>query len=127
MVSEYKLEPAQARYIEGDGTHAWVVPGGNGICLALPTAASITTGCGSLADASTEGLLVVERPSSGLVIYGLVPNGASVTVTNQDGSSAGVPVAGNFFAYGDPSAESVSVAKADGSQVSTMTVAKGRE
>jgi hypothetical protein len=125
LVAEYELEPAQARYIEINATtHAWVIPGRSGLCLAIPAfhGASIDVGCDSLARVNSGDFVMVRRPSSGPVIYGLVPNGASVTVTNQDSSSTGVPVTNNVFIYGDATAQSVSVQLGDGS-VNTTTLA----
>jgi hypothetical protein len=125
LVAEYGLEPAQARYIEiNASTHAWVIPGRSGLCLAIPAfhGASIDVGCGSLAKINAGGLVMVRRPASGPVIYGLVPNGASVTVTNQDSSSTSIPVSNNVFMYGDTTAQSVSVQADDGS-VNTTALA----
>jgi hypothetical protein len=125
LVAEYELEPAQARYIEINATtHAWVIPGRRGLCLAIPAfdGASTDVGCGSLASVTAGGLLVVQRPSSGPVIYGLVPNGASVTVANQDSSSTSVPISNNAFVYHDTTARSVSIQLGDGS-TSTTTLA----
>lgn len=126
LVSEYELEPAQVRYIDVEGTHAWVIPGSRGICLGIPSSDgySISTTCGSLADAGTSGLLMVMRGSAGAVVYGLVPDGDSVAVANQDGSSVGLPIASNFFAYSSPAARSVSVRKADGSTLEVMAVGR---
>jgi hypothetical protein len=124
MVAEYRLEPAQARYLDVGGTHAWVVPGGSGICLVIPTpdGSAIASGCGSATDVSRTGILQVQRSSSGAVVYGLVPNGDSVTVTNQDGSHSDVAVAGNFFKYGGPHAQSIAIHGSDGGIAQTMTV-----
>jgi len=126
MVSEYELEPAQARYLDAGGTHAWVVPGSNGLCLAVPASDgnSIAIGCGPLADTSHGGILMVQRPSSGPVVYGLVPNGDSVTVTNQDGSHSNVPVASNFFTCSGSSAQSVAIHGIYGRVAQTVTLGK---
>jgi hypothetical protein len=125
MVSEYKIEPDNARSLDVNGTRAWVVPGANGICLATPTpdGSAIAIGCGSLTDAS-DGILQVHRPSSGPVVYGLVPNGDSVSVTNQDGSHSNVPVVSNFITYSGPSAQSVAIHGPGGSVVEAVTIAK---
>lgn len=126
MVAGYRLEPAQARYLGVGGTQAWVVPGANGICLVIPTpdGSAIATGCGLATEVNRTGILQVQRPSSGPVVYGLVPNGDSVTVTNQDGSHSNVPVASSFFKYSGPAAQSVSIHSAAGTVVQAATLAK---
>lgn len=128
MVSEYEIEPANARYVEDNGTAAWIVPGAKGLCLTVPAADgnSISTGCGSLATATT-GILQVHRPSSSsapVVVDGLVPNGDSVSVTNQDGSHSSISVPGNFFTYSSSSAQAVAIDTPGGSAVETVTLAK---
>jgi hypothetical protein len=115
--SEYELEPARAAYVALNSTdHGWVVPGRGGICLVLPSPSNrlyIGTTCASTANADAGGLVTVERPTSGPpVAYGLVPDGASVTAIDNDGSSTAVPVTGNLFMYGGQ-AQSVSVHIAD--------------
>jgi hypothetical protein len=112
-ISEYELEPARAAYVALISTdHGWVVPGRSGICLVLPSPSNrlyIGWTCVSTANADAGGLITVERPTSGPpVAYGLVPNGASVTATNKDGSSTTVPITSNLFMYGGQ-AQSVSV------------------
>jgi hypothetical protein len=124
MVSEYEIEPANARAVDVNGTQAWVIPGANGICLAVPTpeGAAIAIGCGSLAEAG-KGILQVHGSSSGsAVVYGLVPNGDSVSVTNRDGSHSNVPVSSNFFKYSGSSAQSVSIDSATGAAVETASL-----
>jgi type II secretory pathway pseudopilin PulG len=116
--SEYGLEPARAAYVAVTPTdHGWVVPGRNGICLVLPSPSNqiyIGTTCASTTDADAGGLFTVERPSSGPpVAYGLVPNGASVTAINKDGSSTSVPITSNLFMYGGQTVRSVSIHIAD--------------
>ncbi len=122
LVSELELEPAHASYIEINATtHGWVIPGRSGMCLAVSMSVSIVRDCGPLASADAGGLVMVRRSSSGPIIYGLVPDGASVTVTNGDGSSSSVPVTSNVFMYADPTAQSVSV-QAVGGSVKTTAV-----
>jgi hypothetical protein len=117
-ISEYELEPARAAYVTLTSTdHGWVVPGRSGICLVLPSPSNpiyIGTTCASTTDADAGGLFTVERPTSGSpVAYGLVPDGASVTATDRNGSSTTVPVTSNLFMYGGQ-AQSVSVHVAGG-------------
>jgi hypothetical protein len=120
LVSELELEPARASYVEIDATtHGWVIPGRKRICLAVATRISIVSGCGSLASADAGGLVMVQRPSTGPIIYGVVPDGATVTVTDTDGSSNSVRVTSNVFRYAEPTAKSVSVRAGGGSAVTT--------
>jgi hypothetical protein len=115
LVSELELEPARAVYVQIDSsTHGWVIPGRRGICLAVATSISIVRDCGTLASADTGGLIMTRQTGSGPLIYGLVPDGASVTVNNGDGSTRSITVASNVFEYGDPMAQSVSVQPAGG-------------
>jgi hypothetical protein len=121
LVSELELEPTRASYVEiNAAAHAWVIPGQRGICLAVHNGIAIVTVCGTLASADAGGLVIVKRPSSGPIIYGLVPDGASVTVTNRDGSSGCVPVTDNVFMYAGPTVQSVSVQTTG--RVSTIAV-----
>ena len=113
-VSEYGLEPARATYVALTSTaHGWVVPGRSGICLVLPSPSNpiyIGTTCASTTSADAGGLIAVERPTSGPpVAYGLVPNGASVTATDVDGSSTTVPITSGLFLYGGQTVRSVTV------------------
>jgi len=124
-VAEYQLEPAQARYLSVDGAHAWVTPGRKGLCLTVlaPDGRTDTSTCGSSSQAASKGDLLVSRESSGPVVYGLVPDGDSVTVTNQDGSHGNVPVTSNFFKYsGSASTQSISVHSAGGTAVETTNL-----
>lgn len=117
-MAEYELDPARAVYVALTSTdHGWVVPGRSGICLVLPSPSNhlyIGTTCTSVTAADAGGLSTVERPTSGpAVAYGLVPNGASVTATNEAGSSTTVPITSNLFMYGGQTVRSVSVQVAD--------------
>jgi hypothetical protein len=112
LAAEYEIEPAGAAYVEINATtHAWVIPGRKGMCLVVPVwkGLSIDTSCGSTANAAGGSLVMILQPSSGPVVYGLVPDGASVTVTNNDGTSKNVPVAHNVFLYAGLSARAVTV------------------
>jgi hypothetical protein len=129
LVSEYELEPAEAAYVEiSVTTHAWVIPGRKGMCLAVPVfkGLSIATTCGSSASAEEGGLVMVRRPSSGPVVYGLAPDDASVTVTNEDGTSTDVPVTHNVFMYADPTAGAVTVHPRGGGEATTPIKPEGQ-
>lgn len=119
--SELGLEPTRATYVQfNSATHGWVVPGQSGMCLLVSKGIAILSDCGSLANVDAGSLVMVRESSSGPVIYGLVPDGASVTVANAGGSSSSVPVTSNVFMYADPAAQSVSVRA--GASVTTTAV-----
>lgn len=124
-VAGYELEPAQARSLNVDDTQAWVIPGREGLCVTIVHSGAQgapgmnTTVCGSASLTANKGDLIVSRESSGVVVYGLVPNGDSVIVTNQDGSQSDIAVTSNFFKYSGSSAQSVSVRNANGTPVET--------
>jgi hypothetical protein len=120
LVSEFELEPTNAVPVEIGTTQAWVIPGRSGICLAVSGALVVTEDCGPLASANARGLVMVVWPQSGpAIIYGLVPDGASVAVTNTDGSTSNVPVTSNVFMHADSSAQSVSVQPVGGPAMTT--------
>jgi hypothetical protein len=126
-MSEYELEPARAAYVALTSVaHGWVVPGRSGICLVVPSPSNriyIGTTCASTTDAEAGGLYSVERPTSGPpVAYGLVPNGASVTAINKDGSTTTVPITSNLFMYGGQAVRSVSI-RVSGEATKTIELA----
>jgi hypothetical protein len=103
------LEPGQARYVEVPGlAAAWLVPGSDGACFVWlsptggtgPAASRLMTrsGCDSVSQADSQGLVSVEGTSAGEMLVGLVPDGMSVSITKADGASERVPVADNAFA-----------------------------
>jgi len=129
LASEYEIEPAGAAYVEINATtHAWVIPGRKGMCLVVPVwkGLSIDTSCGSTANAAGGSLVMILRPSSGPVVYGLAPDGASVTATNNDGTSKNVPVAHNVFMYAGPSAKAVTVHPQGGEEMTTPIKPEGQ-
>jgi hypothetical protein len=110
LVSEFELEPANAASVQVNSTHVWVIPGRRGMCLAVPEVLVIAEVCGTITNADAGGLIMEQWPKSGpAVVYGLVPDGAAVIVTDVDGSRNIVPVTSNVFSYPDSAAQSVSV------------------
>jgi hypothetical protein len=110
LVSGLELEPALASNVKLRGTkHSWVVPGRRGICLVLETAREIAQDCNETAAADSRGLVMIERRDAGTGIFGLVPNGASVSATNSDGAQLPIAVEGNVFSYEGNGIQSVSV------------------
>ncbi|HEY1833851.1 MAG TPA: hypothetical protein VGG08_05390 [Solirubrobacteraceae bacterium] len=122
IVSEYELEPDHAAFVEVDAsTHVWIIPGHNGMCVAVPAfhGISVASSCGPASSVNADGLIMVRRPSSGPVIYGVVPDGASVTVIDKDGSSVQVPAKNNVFVYVGGNPGSVSIRAASGALSTT--------
>jgi hypothetical protein len=120
LVSELELEPARSVPVEVNSTQLWVTPGRKGMCLSVPGSFFMSSGCGSLASADAGGEIMALWPRPGqAVIYGLVPDGASVTITHADGSSTAVPVSNNVFMRADSTPKSVSVRLAGGSVTTT--------
>jgi hypothetical protein len=125
-VAEYHLEPAQARFLDVDGTQAWVTPGQSGLCITILGAGgqTATSACGSAAQAASSGDVLVSREIPGtFTAYGLVPDGDTVTVDTADGVRDNVPVTDNFFKYeGGTSAQSLSINNANGTAVETESL-----
>jgi hypothetical protein len=128
-VAKLQLEPDQARSLDIDGTPAWVIPGGKGMFLLQVDPGEITEGaaCSTASQAASEGIILVSREASGpsFIVYGLAPDGDSVTVANEEGSSIRVPVTSNFFKYsGGASARSISIRSAGGAAANTMKLVR---
>jgi hypothetical protein len=105
----FGLDPGQARYIHLPGlAAAWLIPGSGGACFVWlsptggngPNAGRLMSrsGCGTVSDVDSQGLVSVQGTSNGEMLLGAVPDGTSVSVTKADGASIDVPVADNAFA-----------------------------
>jgi hypothetical protein len=115
LVSELQLEPERAQFISITAdTDGWVIPGRLGMCLAIRGRISITSTCGRLSNIDTAGLIMSRESANGPVIYGLVPDGASVAVTDRNGDTRTLTVTNDVFTASDPEAPSVSVRAAGG-------------
>lgn len=132
-VAAFDLEPAETRSLNVDGTQVWITPGAKGLCVTLSEPSKpgepglLSSGCNSASLIASKGDLLVSRePSgSGFTLDGLVPDGDSVTITNQDGSNTTVPVTSNFFQYnGGAAAQSVSIHSSGGAAVDTQQLAE---
>lgn len=99
--AELGAEPSQGSYHAINATtHVWVVPGRAGTCLVIPSAGGwIAIACGLTATIDAHGLIETRSTSSGPVLTGYVPAGASVTVASSNGSTAAVAVQGGVFMY----------------------------
>ena len=122
LVSGLELEPAVASQVTLRGAkNGWVVPGKRGICLVLEVAHEIAQDCNEAASADTRGIVMVERSNANISIFGLIPDGATVSATSQDGSQEPVAVEGNVFSREGSGIQSVSV-RNGGAVVSTTPV-----
>jgi hypothetical protein len=130
MIAEYQAESEQAHYLDVGGMQVWVIPGRKGLCLTTiesgPQSTGpglISTGCGWTSQVLASGVVVANRGGPGpSIVYGLVPDGDSVTVNNQDGSYSNVPVSSNFFKYSGISGQTVTIHNAGGSVVGTQPI-----
>jgi hypothetical protein len=120
----YGVNPALSR-LAGTvaGIPVWLVPGSSGSCMWVGAAAG-RSGAGAICEpnamADTQGFALIRIPVSGAASseIGIVPDGASVTAANGDGSSAPITSSGNaFYASGDASATSVVVHSANGGTI----------
>jgi hypothetical protein len=98
-----------------DGTRIWLVPGSIGSCIYGPGGGG--GACGPNGPIAEQGILVALVPVDGGApsIIGVVPDGATVTATNTDGSTAPVSRSGNAYSIsGDPKLRSFTIHEASG-------------
>jgi hypothetical protein len=111
----YGANPALSRLAGTiDGQSFWLVPGNLGSCVDSTSDGSI---CTSNARMSSEGTLGLLASTTGGTdsFWGIVPDSATVTATNRDGSPAPVSRSGNaFIVSGDPNLQGVTIHEADG-------------
>jgi hypothetical protein len=118
----YGVNPDLSRFVgtlNGMGA-VWLVPGKLGSCVYDANGLA----CGSNVVMSTRGSLELQLPVAGGpdTFTGVVPDGATVTATNNDGSAAAVSRSGNAYVIdGDPNLRSVTIHETGG-QESTSTV-----
>lgn len=130
MIAEYQAEPEQAHYLEVGGMQVWVIPGRKGLCLTTiepgpkPTGPGlISTGCGWTSQVLASGVVQASWGGPGpSIVYGLVPDGDSVTITKKDGSHSNIPVSRNFFKCSGASGQVVTIHSASGAVVGTQTI-----
>lgn len=91
------------------GTEPWLVPGDDALCLYVPDTEGAAMTCNTLAEARAGGLhLVLTPPDKPAFVVGIVPDGVgSVQVTDEDGSSSEVRVAGNAYSIQSADARAV--------------------
>jgi hypothetical protein len=99
-----------------DGSSVWLIPGSTGSCIYISGDGGGVCGPNDLAS-SMQGLVQHLVPVAGgaTTFIGALPDGASVTATNTDGTRAPVSVSGAAFnVSGDTSLRSVTIHEADG-------------
>jgi len=113
--AHYGINVGLSRFVGAiAGTSVWLVPGSTGACMYT------TSDGGSCAPTdlvTTQGLVVAMVPVAGgaVAFLGVVPDGASVTATNTDGTKG--PVVRSGAAYGvsgDTNLRSATIHDADG-------------
>jgi hypothetical protein len=111
----YGANPALSRYVGAiNGTSFWLVPGDVGSCVYFSNAGMDCTSNTLMTGQGTQGLLVPDDGGA-VTFLGVVPDNATVTAENIDGSDATVLRAGNAYEVtGDTSLHSVTVHEADG-------------
>lgn len=98
-----------------DGTPVWLVPGSIGSCIYGPGGGGAA--CGPNGPIAERGILVALVPVDGGApsIIGVVPDGATVTARNADGSPAPVSRSGNAYSITrDPKLRSFTIHEASG-------------
>jgi hypothetical protein len=113
----YGVNPALSRFAGTvDGVSFWLVPGGLGSCMYTSTDGDVCTSNALMSTHGAQALLVPVAGGADTFI-GIVPDGATITATNGDGS--GFSVALNIAAYtisDHPNLRSVTVHEPDGQQ-----------
>lgn len=111
---QYGLNLAHARRIGAPGgTPVWLVPGATGSCITLNQGGG---GCGPNSDVETRGLINAQVPVNGdpAVVYGILPDGASITSTDAHGQSHSVAMTGRAFALSATTSTGFTIKQADG-------------
>jgi len=121
------VNPGLSRFLGAvDGTRIWLVPGSVGSCLYGPGGGGSV--CGPNGPIAEQGLMTALVPVNGGApsIIGIAPDGAIVTATNADGSSAPVSRSGNAYSIsGDPSLRSFTIHNASGKTFTTSAPGRG--
>ena len=104
-----------------DGTRIWLVPGSIGSCIyGLGGGGSACGPNGLIAERGLMGALVPVNGGTPSII-GVVPDGASVTATNADGSRGPVSKAGDVYSIsGDPNLRGFTIQDASGKTFTTL-------
>ena len=113
--AHYGININLSRYVGTvNGTKMWLVAGSTGACMYT---ADQGGACAATAVATTQGLFGAQVPVAGGAdtFIGLIPDGASVTATNTDGTPGFVERSGSAFAVtGDLGLRTVTIHEPDG-------------
>jgi hypothetical protein len=111
----YGVNPALSRFAGTvDGESFWLVPGNLGSCVDTTSDGSICTSNTLMSSGGAQGLLASTTGAADTFL-GIVPDAATVTATNRDGTPAPVNRSGNaYIVTGDPNLQSVTVHEANG-------------
>jgi hypothetical protein len=113
--THYGINVGLSRFVGTlDGTSIWLVVGSTGACMYTATQGG---SCGPTALVTTQGLVLALVPVGGgaATFIGVLPDGASVTATNTDGSNGPVARSGSAYSVsGDTNLRSVTIRDANG-------------
>jgi len=127
VARHWGVNPDLSRFVGVvDGTPVWLVPGSIGSCIYGPGGGG--GACGPNGPIAEQGIQVALVPVDGGApsIIGVVPDGASVTATNADGSPAPVLRSGNAYSIsGDPKLRSFTIHEASGKTFTTPSPGRG--
>jgi hypothetical protein len=113
----YGVNPALSRFAGTvDGVSFWLVPGNLGSCMYTLTDGDVCTSNALMSTHGAQELLVPDAGGSATLI-GIVPDGATVTATNADGSAFSIPLdVAAYTVSNDPNLRSVTVHETNGQQ-----------
>jgi hypothetical protein len=122
LSAHYGINPGLSRFVGTvDGTRVWIVAGSTGACMYTDNAGG---SCARDDHVTADGLFGLQVPTSGSAdtFIGILPDSATVTATNADGTLATVTRAGAAWEVSnDPNLRSVTIDEANGHTV-TLTV-----
>lgn len=96
----YGINPSLSRLVgEVDGSKVWLVPGASGTCLYDSQSGGAV--CTSNDQLSLQGAALLLLPTAGgqPILVGVLPDGASVSATDANGSEVPVAVSGGAFRF----------------------------
>jgi hypothetical protein len=116
--AHYGINISLSRFVGTvNGTRMWLVAGSTGDCMYTADQGGV---CSPTTFATTQGLVGAQVPVAGGAdtVIGLVPDDATVTATNTDGTPGPVQRSGNAFAVtGDPNLHTVTIHEPNGQHV----------
>jgi hypothetical protein len=113
--AHYGINVSLSRFVGTiNGTRMWLVAGSTGACMYT---ADQGGACAATKTATTQGLVGTQVPVAGGAdtFIGLIPDDATITATNTDGTPAPIKRSGNAFAVtGDPDLHTVTIHEPSG-------------